>query len=194
MISHNQRFVFIHVPKAAGSSIEYALRQYSNTPVSFSSNGNAILEDKHKTAHEMKEALGPLWNSYFSFGVVRNPWERVVSNFLYLLNIDHPMTKGAKSPREWILNNNVWCYPAYNYLFIDEKLAVNGLIRHETLQEDFNRICEAIEIENIELPHMNKTAGKHFTEYYDDESRDIIAQLFERDIYHFGYKFGTLEN
>lgn len=190
MISHSKRFVFVHVPKAAGSSIEHALRQYSDTPVSFSEDGNAQLEGKHLTASELKAMLGADWSRYYSFGVVRNPWERVVSSFLYLQRINHPMTKGARTPHEWILSNSVWCYPAHYYLMIDEKLAVTDILRFETLHEDFARVCGEIGVEDAGLPHMNRTNGSCYTDYYDDESREAVARLFERDIFNFGYRFG----
>ena len=58
------------------------------------------------------------------------------------------------------------------------------------LEEDWNMMFENIGHEAPKLPNKNVSKHKHYSEYYDDESREFIEQLFKKDIETFGYKFG----
>ena len=75
MIDHKNRFIFIHIPRTGGSSIERALGHrdwWSIHPPS-----------KHLTTHIAKKIYAKYWKDYFKFTFVRNPWDRMVSLLKY---------------------------------------------------------------------------------------------------------------
>lgn len=134
----------------------------------------------------------------FSFSSIRNPWARVVSAY----HKGGWESKRAEYPTfiscvNAIREDSISCpaskwhvTPLCRHLVRNGELIVNHLIRIENIQEDFDTLCDKIGIPHQQLPHKNKSKHKHYTEYYDDETREIVAQKYARDIEYFGYKFG----
>ena len=77
MISHPHKFVFIHIPKTGGSSIETLF--LGKPQRRWAPEINHYFQ--HATAAELRNRLmnRDNFDRYFKFAFVRNPWDRIVS-------------------------------------------------------------------------------------------------------------------
>tara|TARA_R100000030_G_scaffold33309_1_gene24820 strand:+ start:491 stop:1099 length:609 start_codon:yes stop_codon:yes gene_type:complete len=201
MISHKHKFIFIHIPKNAGTSIESI----------FWSRGAQKIDGSDIHYDTIDEITA---YNYFIFSIKRNPYCRIVSLWKYWTSVWIPLFAHNKVEIE--LNKYDWDFSSFckNFpIFADviEKyhkkervhflpqvsindnpnyVKVDFWMRFENLQEDFNIVCDKIGIPQQKLSHKNKTNHKHYTEYYDDKTREIVAELYTKDIEYFGYKFG----
>ena len=61
--------------------------------------------------------------------------------------------------------------------------------RFENLKKDFDIVCQKLSLKNVELCHKNKSSKKPYQEYFDQETIDLVADSYKKDIDYFGYKF-----
>ncbi len=166
-----------------------------------------------------KENKKDEWKHYFKFTFIRNPFDRMVSlwNFIHK-TLEKHKEECEKNGPDWKPECETWIERCYDIIsncknFKDYiKYTSNGIAtggdtvfsfshdgnekfvdfigRFENLQEDFDIVCDKIGIPKQKLPHKNKTKHKHYTEYYDDETRQIVAEKYAKELECFGYKFG----
>jgi chondroitin 4-sulfotransferase 11 len=204
MISHEHKCIFIHIPKTGGMSIEQAL----GVDLSKFHSPSTSIKIKHGTPDDW---LYPqYWDKYFTFTFVRNPWARIVSSYCYIQNrsLRCDRFRGWKLKRffqrqesysingfrsfvkKWLPRDfkyyDLWFAPQLSWLSAD----YDFIGRLENLQQDFNIVCDKIGIPRFSPSHINKTEHKHYIEYYDDETREIVAEKYAKDIEYFGYEFG----
>ena len=205
MISHKHKCVFVHIPKTGGTSIEEALPNIgSKWPAhrDITALLNSVTDDRYDI------------NNYFKFSFVRNPWSRFVSLFNYFKS---PRRGRRRLHRECfgrytqdenkkfkkfansfnrgkpMVAYGVWDVhykEQWRFIYDNDQQAVDYIGRFETLQDSFNVALDNIGLQHRQLPHLRKTKHKHYTEYYDDETRQIVAEKYAKDIEYFGYKFG----
>ena len=196
MISPNKKFIFIHIPKTAGTSIEKTLKDESCI---YKSNqwGSFNAPLNHLTLNQIiSSKLPPHINlkEYFKFTFVRNPWDKVISECFcphIQLIFKDCKTISEKIKKVCSLSATGYGNHCRNQLaFVSADLPMDFIGKFENLQEDFNFVCHQLGINHQELPIKNKSNHKHYTEYYNDETKDIIANTYAEDIEHFGYEFG----
>ena len=158
------------------------------------------------------------WREMFKFAFVRNPWDWVISGYYFNL-VRHerfprsqlrraglvrtPSMFGRKQFEEHWRTMEQYrrgTHPEnrFQYSFLadeDGRLLVDFIGRFESLQEDFDRICERIGIPRQKLPHarpgpVRQQHRRHYTDYYTDETRELVATHYAKDIAYFGYRFG----
>ena len=66
---------------------------------------------------------------------------------------------------------------------------VDFIGKFENLETDFEYICKKIGVNGIKLPHKNKTQRKNYRDYYNENTKTIIANWYKKDIDYFGYEF-----
>jgi len=191
MINHKHKFIFVHIPKTGGRSIEKALANYGIDDI-VRRHGNGKLKNPHFTINKYLDTYIDFdLKSYFWFTTIRNPYERFVSEYFY----SKRQKKTVSSFKEWVIFDEIeqTSYPLHSASQLSftssERRQIDYTIRFENLQQDFNFVCDKIGIPRQQLPHENKTKHKHYTEYYDDETREIVAQKYAKDIEYFGYEF-----
>ena len=184
MINHEHKFIFIHPNKCGGNSIEYLFQGY--------------IKIDHANLRRYQIKYPDQYDDYFKFGFSRNPFDRLVSVYHgrtqgKLIAPDIELAKHSFKSSVKLGNKGVMKHcPSLTSFFCNQNFDVDMdfIGRFENYQEDFDIICDKIGIPRQQLPHKNKSKHKHYTEYYDDETREIVAKRYAKDIEYFGYEFG----
>ena len=209
ILSHSKKFIFIHIYKVAGISIRKVLSPYDErTSKDFSWYMNLrfnigqryqLFSDwaiDHIRAKQLKKHMRmDVFNNYFKFCFVRNPWDWQVSLYHFMLQYkNHPQNKLVSSMKtfdeyiEWRIEND---FELQKDFICDENddILVDYIGRIENLQEDFDEICLRLEIPPAQLPFSNKSNHRPYREYYNKHTIDLIAKAFKEDIELLHYEF-----
>jgi Sulfotransferase family len=199
-ISHKHKFIYISKPKSASESIRQALDEYSDI---FSDENFLSPYYHHTTLRQLKKHFNEMgwdFNSYFKFTSLRNPWDMVVSLYFYAKTDINGLEFWHNSPdyepqklmsfKKWILKGKAdWFYTLPNFILDDNgNNLVDCVVRVENLNSDLELVAHKLGIK-INCPHVNKTCHKKYSEYYDGDTKEIIAKVFKFDIEYGGYEF-----
>jgi len=145
----------------------------------------------HMPAVEIRDAVGAeVWDTYFKFTTERNPWDYVVSLYLWRKKSGHRV--GSFS--EFVNSPGINVQDNRKLYTIDNEIVVDKVMAFETLDDDMEAVQDRLSIPDHERMSINsiitkKTDRGAYREYYDDRTRDAVQKSFHWTIEQFGYRF-----
>jgi hypothetical protein len=157
---------------------------------------------QHAGAAQIRKAFPDEWLSFHKFCVVRNPYDRAVSDYFwrtrdakekpsfetYLSALEAGDNIGGVVPIKSYLN-----WPKYT---IDGRIAVDSVLRFETLQTDFARLLSDRGLAlSSGLPSLkskyrpNSTCDRPYRQHYSSRTRAMVERLYAPEIELFDYEF-----
>ena len=188
MWNNKYKWVFVHPQKCGGCSIEQLLREhysYDECLMSF--------ENQHYNISRYINLIEGNIEDYFVFGCIRNPWDRMVSLFHHAVKHD----KYQGSFDQYIQQKGLYKQDKIS-LQAEFKFKHNGknlmdyVAKLENFNEDVGVLMQKLNIDSYTLPRINHNTNRPkipYQEYYSDQSRNMIENIFRWDIETFGYSF-----
>jgi hypothetical protein len=211
MISHKHKCIFIHIPKAAGTSVERFLREIDpDIP-------QKVLR-KRGFSRFLNQHL-----DYYVFSFVRNPYNRLVSawkwgqlKFEKEGDLSFYNKERAVSFEEYVLlttdldyrkdHQNLWSeYDEYHTLpqfeffpqlngghYFTDKISSDFTCdftgRFESLNQDFKKACEDLNMFEYQLPHAYNSRTFKVNSSWTDELKDKVYNYYKNDFDLFEYE------
>jgi hypothetical protein len=180
MIDRQHKCIFVHQRKCAGTSVIATFGLQPDDPDYHYMNDGAL---------SAEYAQRP--SDHFIFSVIRNPWDRFVSGWKYCAStrtrslrdvlLDPPQTghdyRHVTRPQVDILVDN------------EGRSVADVVLRFETLQRDFDDVCDRLAMSRTPLPRLNLGNRRDYHDYFDDETRALFMRRFDRDISALGYSY-----
>ena len=213
-----QKFVFIHVQKTGGISIEGILKDNVPDIVHVPPRHIPAIQAKRKMegSNEYHD-----WEEYFKFAFVRNPWARMVS--WYSMIGSHAsrrpdaaqknplwryVTENSSNFEEFVKNctdeiklkngsHYSFAYNQVDYLTdADGNMLLDFVGKVERFGTDLAVVCDKLDINVDEIPHKNSShsSSAPYSSFYTPETEELIRERFKRDIEYFGYEFEDMKS
>ncbi len=171
---------------------------YANSPLRLSSLVRKLRGPRHQrrfynhmTAEEVRARVGEgVWSGYYKFCIVRNPWDRVISDYFwtYRSSSRPAVAEYLKSNRAALLKRH-----GYDVYTIDGEIVADRVCRFENMVEELEDVRRRLGIpEELVLPRAKsgyRVDKRSYREILSPEERDAIARLFREEIELFGYRF-----
>ena len=234
LVSHRKKFIYTKTAKTAGTSVESYFERYcmpegewteEHSREEYMSEAGIIGFRganrpqgtewfNHMSAMKIKEQLGKeIWDSYFKFCIVRDPFDKTVSafyhfkkyrekarepvkpslrqRFIKMFRPEPNFNSVAEELEHWLASGEM-VVDRDKYV-IDGEICVDEVVRFEELHDGLKLVCEKIgvEYEASRLPEFKKGIRDEkvgLSEIYTPKSIQIVSDLYAFEIEKFGYE------
>jgi len=218
MICTSWKIIFIHIPKCGGTSIESVFHKpCSNVNIHGTLNNKPWW--KHDTVRNIERRFPELENYYKFSVVRNPWSHTVsMYNYMWKSSYEWPCewrqnqsrrgTTGREilsmNFKDWVTSKwfetptlqsvNVTTHSpnglgSYSEYITGNNWSMDYICRLETLQQDFDIVCDTIGHPQTTLPLLNSYTADHYSEYYDNDTREIVREKYAEDIDMFDYTF-----
>ncbi|SLN19880.1 Sulfotransferase family protein [Falsiruegeria litorea R37] len=200
-IYNDIKTIFVHIPKNGGSTATTLLKRdrfWGRKSRQIDPRGEG-----RETLSEFLEVLGGDAVDYFSFSFVRNPWDRFVSAYHYICQ-RRPQIESVTSHKSFEDFVDVfgkhperflkirYFQPQWEFLEVEKSdKPISFLGRFENYDEDFSAVLKEIGLDRKFFRHRKKTRRSDYREYFNTNSKSMIAEVYSRDIEQFSYNFDS---
>lgn len=200
--------LFVHIPKTGGVSVYSSLFAAHDRDVPIKSAGHFTLRDYNAIFGEST------LQKYYTFTFVRNPWSRLLSSYQFLKKGGfHSKDKAWAAANlakfesfndfvmQWLTPQNIQkslhLIPQHEFVYATRShkgttADIDFIGRLENIETDFGHIKHRLGLD-CQLQHRNKTVSgtkkPSYRESYTPEAREIVAQVYRKDIELFDYTF-----
>lgn len=198
---------FVRVPRTSSTSIDTEMTRHfglvHGRQDMFPDQPRHSFYPAHLTAAEARANIGPaLFDGLYSFGIVRNPWDRALSFYRYRQRENHIpaampfsdyLAALEQRDRRYFWFAPFWMEAAEFLLDASDCPLVTRIVRYESRAEELAEVGERIGLAGLGGERVNVSArdDRSYIEHFDDAARERIARLYARDIAVFGYSFGA---
>lgn len=217
-MSHKHKCIFIHIPKTAGTSIEKKLGHFKQLkrgvqdhrtiremePIPFGDLAKLTLKGHFALSrnHIKKMIKGQIpisrqqYNTYFKFAFVRNSWSRVFSWYKNVMRDDNHKKRFGVSDKcsfkEFLKNHmDQWELTTQLFWITDKQgqIPMDFIGRFDNLEDDFSHVTDVLGIKDKSLPKLLAGDNQHYSQFYDEEMKDIVYRKYRDEIALFKFEF-----
>lgn len=149
-----------------------------------------------------------LTKKFKSFAVIRNPWSRTVSRYTFgqiagVFGKDYTFNNFIERRHEFKNMHFFWhravdgWYQQLDYITNEQGVIKCDILRFEHFNDDIQKyfnLSEPLDVHNLsngvrENNNKDVKVKKDYRDFYSQDTKEIVAELYKKDIETFGFTF-----